>query len=204
MLNDDKNKIDSQSDIEIEKYQNRMTWVVSSENLSDQELIDAVKQKFRIEKNSNLSDQIIIKSVREVQGWHEDSGNVAYAKLLYKFPEDVIHKGFIMALDGKQFIPGTAIIETKDGKKEIIIDPLSTVSKVYKVVNVAEDKEWYHAVRKLIVTMADLWELEKLLDGEVLIVSEGPLCSSCQKILHRFEEEYPNIRKISIKENVGV
>jgi hypothetical protein len=181
-----------------------MTWVVSSENLSDQELIDAVKHKLRIVKNSDLSDQIIIKSVREVQGWHEDSRNVAYVKFIYKFPENVIHKGFIMAIEGKQFIPGTAIVETKDGKKEIIIDPLSPVSKVYKVVKVAEDKEWYHALRKLIVTMADLWELENLLDGEVLIVSEGPICRSCKAILHKFEEEYPNIKKISIRENVGV
>jgi hypothetical protein len=179
-----------------------MTWVVSSENLSDQELIDAVKQKLRIEETSNLSDQIIIKSVREVQGWHKDSGNVAYAKFIYKFPQNVIHKGFIMAIEGKQFIPGTAIVETKDGKKEIIIDPLSPVSKVYKVLNVAEDKEWYHPVRKLIVTMADLWELEKLVDGEVLIVSESSICRSCKEILYKFEKEYPNIRKVSIREKI--
>jgi hypothetical protein len=179
-----------------------MTWVVSSENLSDQELIDAVKQKLRIEKNSNLSDQIIIKSVREVQGWNEGSGNVAYVKFSYKFPENVIHKGYIMAIEGKQFMPGTAIIEKKDGKKDIIIDPISPISKLFKVKNVAGDKEWYHAIRKLIITMADLWELEKLLDGEVLIVSEGSICKSCKEILHKFKKEYPNIRKVSIRKKI--
>ena len=179
-----------------------MTWVVSSENLSDQELIDAVKQKLRINEKSNLSDQNIIESVRELQGWHDDSGNVAYVIFNYTFPENIVHKGYIMAIEGKQFIPGTAIVETKDGKKDIIIDPISPVSEVFKVMNVAEDKEWYHALRKLIVTMADLWELEKLVDGEVLIVSEGPICRSCKAILHKFEEEYPNIRKMSIRENV--
>jgi hypothetical protein len=179
-----------------------MTWVVSSENLSDQELIDAIKQKLNIEKSSNFSDQIIIENVRKVQGWHKDSGNIAYVKFNYTFPENVVHKGYIMAIEGKQFIPGTAIIETKNGKKDIIIDPISPVSKVFKVKNVAGDKEWYHAVRKLIVTMADLWELEKLLDGEVLIVSEGSICKSCKEILHKFEEEYPNIRKLSIREKV--
>ena len=179
-----------------------MTWVVSTENLSDQELIKAVKQKLRIENKTKLSDQIIIKSVREVQGWHEDSGNVAYVKFNYKFPENVVYKGYIIAIEGKQFIPGTAIIETKDGQKEIIIDPISPVSKLFKVKNVSGDKEWYHAIRKLIITMADLWELEKLLDGEVLIVSEGSICKSCKEILHKFEEEYPNIKKISIRENI--
>jgi hypothetical protein len=179
-----------------------MTWVVSSENLSDQELIDALKQKLRIEKKSNLSDQIIIKSVREVQEWHEDSGNIAYVKFNYIFPENVVHKGYIMAIEGKQFMPGTAIIETKDGKKEIIIDPISPVSKLFKVKDVAGDKEWYHAIRKLIITMADLWELEKLIDGEVLIVSEGSICKSCKEILQKFKEKYPNIRKVSIREKI--
>ena len=90
----------------------------------------------------------------------------------------------------------------KDGKKDIIIDPIAPISELFKVQNVAEDKEWYHAVRKLIITMADLWELDKLLDGEVLIVSEGSLCSSCRVIIQKFEKEYSNLRKLSIREKV--
>ena len=179
-----------------------MTWVVSSENLTDQELLEALRRKLKIDGNSELSDALIIKSVKKVQSWYGNNENVAYVKFIYKFPENIIHKGYIMAIEGKQFIPGTAIIETKEGKKDIIIDPISPISKIFKVKNVAEDKEWYHAIRKLIVTMADLWELEKLLDGEVLLVSEGPICRSCKDILHKFEEKYPNIRKVSFKENI--
>ena len=188
-------------DSDLEKYQERMTWVVSSENISELELNRALKRKLMINEDNKLSDDLIIQKVRVIQGWENNNGNVAFAKFRYNFPENIIQKGYILALDGKQFVPGTAIIEMKNGKKDIIIDPISPVSELFKVHKVAGDKEWYHAIRKLVITMADLWELDKLIDGEVLIASEGSICSSCHEIIHKFEEEYSKISKLTIRES---
>ena len=186
---------------DLEDYQKRMTWVVSSENISELELERALKQKLKIDESKALSDHLIIQNARKLQDWQSNKGNVAFAKFKYRFPENVVQKGYIIAIEGKQFMPGTAIIEMKNGKKDIIIDPISPISELFKVQKVAEVKEWYHAIRKLIITMADLWELDKLLDGEVLLVSESPICSSCRAIIHKFEKEYPNIGKLSIRES---
>lgn len=203
MLRNNQNINDSQMDSDLEFYQKRMTWVVSAEDISESELHKALKQKLQIDKDSKLLDHIIIQEARKVQEWQKNNGNVAYAKFTYKFPENIVHKGYIIAIEGKQFMPGTAIIEMKDGKKDIIIDPISPISNLFKVQNVAEEKEWYHAIRKLIITMADLWELDKLLYGEVLIVSEGTICKSCREIIHKFEKEYPNISKVLIRDNAS-
>ena len=185
---------------DLEDYEKRMTWVVSSENISEVELERALKRKLKIDDLEELTDNKIIQNVRKIQGWQSNNGNVAYAKFRYNFPENIIQKGYIIAIDGKQFAPGTAIIEMKNGKKDIIIDPIAPISELFKVQRVAGNKEWYHAIRKLIITMADLWELEKLLDGEVLIVSEGSICSSCREIIQKFEKEYLNISNLSIRE----
>ncbi|TFG18173.1 MAG: hypothetical protein EU533_07890, partial [Promethearchaeota archaeon] len=67
-------------DSNLEKYQKRMTWVVSSENISELELERALKRKLMIDDDNELLDEIIIQKVREVQSWQNNNANVAFAK----------------------------------------------------------------------------------------------------------------------------
>ena len=188
---------------ELEDYQKRMTWIVSSKNISEEEIDEALRNALNLDKNAKLTDKTIITHVRKSQNWKEQDRNVAFVKLNYKFSEGVVQKGYILALRGKQFIPGTVVVEPKDKPAEVIIDPFAFISKIFPAQDTnEEDEPWYHSERKLIVTMAKLWELNKIKEGKVLLVSEGPICSSCKNIISEFKNRYPNIKDFEIREKV--
>jgi hypothetical protein len=50
--------------------------------------------------------------------------------------------------------------------------------------------------------MAKLWELNKLKEGKVLLVSEGSICSSCKNLISEFKNRYPNIKDFKVRENI--
>jgi len=189
---------------ELESCQNRMTWIVSSKDISEKEIDEELRNALDFEKKAKLTDKKIIKQVRKSKNWNDLDRNVAYVKFNYKFSKDVIQKGYILALRGKQFIPGTAVVESKDKTRELIIDPFVPVSKIFPVKETSEEEPWYHSERKLIVTMAKLWELNKLKEGKVLLVSEGPICDSCKSIITTFKNQYPNIKDFEIRENIKI
>lgn len=188
---------------EIEYYQKRMTWIVSSKDISEKEIDEALRNALNLDKNAKLTDKTIITHVRKSQNWKEQDRNVAFVKFNYKFSKGIIQKGYILALRGLQFIPGTAVVEPKGKPAEVIIDPFATISKIFPAQETnEEDEPWYHGERKLIVTMAKLWELNKLKEGKVLLVSEGPICSSCKKLILEFKNQYPNIKDFEVRENI--
>ncbi|MHA1670700.1 MAG: deaminase domain-containing protein [Promethearchaeota archaeon] len=198
-------KIEKDIDVpeDLESYQKRMTWIVSSNDISEEEIDEALCNALNLDKNAKLTDKIIINQVRKSQNWKEEDRNVAFVKFNYKFPKEIIQKGYILALRGKQFIPGTVMMEPKDKKSEIIIDPFAPISKIFPVQETNEEDEfWYHSIRKLIVTMAKLWELNKLKEGKVLLVSEGRICSSCKNIISIFKNRYPNVKDLEVRENI--
>ncbi|MHA1104257.1 MAG: deaminase domain-containing protein [Promethearchaeota archaeon] len=187
----------------LENYQKRMTWIVSSKDISEEEIEDALRNALNLDKDAKLTDKTIITHARKNQNWKEQDRNVAFVKFNYKFSKRVIQKGYILALRGKQFIPGTAVVEPKDKPAEVIIDPFAPISKIYPAEETnEEDEPWYHGERKLIVTMVKLWELNKLKEGKVLLVSEGPICSSCKKIISEFKNRYPNVKDFEVRENI--
>jgi len=188
---------------ELEDYQKRMTWIVSSKNISEEEIDEALLNALNLDKNAKLTDKTIITHARISQNWKEQDRNVAFVKFNYKFSKGVVQKGYILALRGKQFIPGTAVVEPKDKPAEVIIDPFAFISKIFPAQDTnEEDEPWYHSERKLIVTMAKLWELNKIKEGKVLLVSEGPICSSCKNIISEFKNRYPKIKDFEIREKI--
>ncbi|MHA1192729.1 MAG: deaminase domain-containing protein [Promethearchaeota archaeon] len=190
---------------ELESYQKRMNWIVSSKDISEEEIEEALRNALNLDKNAKLTDKTIITHVRKSQNWKEHDRNVAFVKFNYKFSKGIIQKGYILALRGKQFIPGAVVVEPKDKPAEVIIDPFAHISKIYPAEETnEEDEPWYHGERKLIVTMEKLWELNKLKEGKVLLVSEGPICSSCKKIISEFKNRYPNVKNFEVRENIKV
>ena len=188
---------------ELKDYQKRMTWIVSPNDISDEEIDDSLRNALNLDKNAKLTDKTIISHARKSQNWKEQDRNVAFVKFRYKFSKGVIQKGYILALRGKQFIPGTAVVEPKDKPAEIIINPFAPISKIFPAQETnEEDEPWYHGERKLIVTMVKLWELNKLKEGKVLLVSEGPICSSCKNIISEFKNRYPNVKDFEVRENI--
>jgi len=188
---------------ELESYQKRMTWIVSSKDISKKEIEDALCSALNLDKNAKLTDKTIITQVRKSQNWNDKNRNVAYVKFNYKFSKGLTQKGYILAMRGTQFIPGTALVEPKNRPAEIIIDPYAPISKLFPAQETnEEDEPWYHSERKLIVTMAKLWELNKLKEGKVLLVSEGPICSSCKNLISEFKNRYPNIKDFKVRENI--
>jgi len=188
---------------ELEDYQKRMTWIVSSKDIRQKEIDEALCTALNLDKNARLTDKTIITHARKSQNWKEQDRNVAFVKFNYKFSKGVVQKGYILALRGKQFIPGTAVVEPKDKPAEVLIDPFASISKIFPAQDTnEEDEPWYHSERKLIVTMAKLWELNKIKDGKVLLVSEGPICSSCKNIISEFKNRYPNIKDFEIREKI--
>ena len=188
---------------ELEDYQKRMTWIVSSKDIRQKEIDEALCTALNLDKNARLTDKTIITHARKSQNWKEQDRNVAFVKFNYKFSKGVVQKGYILALRGKQFIPGTAVVEPKDKPAEVIIDPFAFISKIFPAQDTnEEDEPWYHSERKLIVTMAKLWELNKIKDGKVLLVSEGPICSSCKNVISEFKNRYPNIKDFEIREKI--
>jgi len=188
---------------EIEDYQNRMTWIVSSKDISEKKIDGELRNTLNLDKNAILTDNTIITQVRKSKNWKDLDRNVAFVKFNYTFSKETVQKGYILALRGRQFIPGTAIVEPKDKPAEVIIDPFAPISKIFPAQETnEEDEPWYHSERKLIVTMAKLWELNKLKEGRVLLVSEGPICSSCKNIILEFKKRYPNVVDFEVRENI--
>jgi len=188
---------------EIEAYQNRMTWIVSSKDISEKKIDGELRNTLNLDKNAILTDNTIITQVRKSKNWKDLDRNVAFVKFNYTFSKETVQKGYILALRGRQFIPGTAIVEPKDKPAEVIIDPFAPISKIFPAQETnEEDEPWYHSERKLIVTMAKLWELNKLKEGRVLLVSEGPICSSCKNIILEFKKRYPNVVDFEVRENI--
>ena len=99
---------------ELEAYQKRMTWIVSCKDISEKEIDEALCNALNLNKNTKLTNKTIITHVRSSQNWKELDRNVAFVKFNYKFSKGVVQKGYILALRGKQFIPGTAVVEPKD------------------------------------------------------------------------------------------
>ena len=98
---------------ELEDYQKRMTWIVSSKDIRQKEIDEALCTALNLDKNARLTDKTIITHARKSQNWKEQDRNVAFVKFNYKFSKGVVQKGYILALRGKQFIPGTAVVEPK-------------------------------------------------------------------------------------------
>lgn len=189
---------------ELDDYQNRMTWIVSSKDIKQKKIDEALRIALNLDKNAKLTDKTIISQARKSQNWKDLDRNVAFVYFNYKFSKGVVQKGYILALRGKQFIPGTAVMEPKDKPAEVIIDPFAQISKLFPAQETdEEDEPWYHSERKLIITMAKLWELNKIKEGKVLLVSEGPICSSCKKIISEFKIQYPNVKQFEIRENIN-
>ena len=188
---------------DLEICQKRMTWVVSSKYIKQKEIDEALRIALNLDKNTKLTDNTIIAQARKSQNWNEQDRNVAFVYFDYKFSKGVVQKGYILALRGKQFIPGTALVDPKDKPAEVVIDPFAHISKIFPAQETdEEDEPWYHSERKLIVTMAKLWELNKIKEGKVLLVSEGPICSSCKNIISEFKNQYPNVKQFEIRENI--
>jgi len=188
---------------EIEDYQNRMTWIVSSKDISEKKIDGELRNTLNLDKNAILTDNTIITQVRKSKNWKDLDRNVAFVKFNYTFSKETVQKGYILALRGKQFMPGTALVEPKNKPAEVIIDPFAPISKMFPAQESnEEDEPWYHSERKLIVTMAKLWELNKLKEGKVLLVSEGPICSSCKKLILEFKKRFPNVVDFEVRENI--
>ncbi|MBY9004906.1 MAG: hypothetical protein KGD73_13100, partial [Candidatus Lokiarchaeota archaeon] len=116
---------------ELEAYQKRMTWIVASKDISEEEIETALYNALNLDKNTKLTDKTIITHARISQNWNDHQRNVAFVKFNYKFSKGVTQKGYILALRGKQFIPGTAVVESKDKPAEVIIDPFAPISKIF-------------------------------------------------------------------------
>ena len=126
---------------ELENYQKRMTWIISSKDISDEEIDEALRNALNLDKDAKLTDKTIITHARKSQNWKEQDRNVAFVKFNYKFSKEVIQKGYILALRGKQFIPGTAVVEPKDKPAEVVIDPFAPISKIYPAEENNEEDE---------------------------------------------------------------
>ena len=86
---------------ELEDYQRRMTWIVSSKNISEEEIDEALRTALNLDKNAKLTDKTIITHARKSQNWKEQDRNVAFVKFNYKFSKGLVQKGYILALRGK-------------------------------------------------------------------------------------------------------
>lgn len=188
---------------ELDDYQKRMTWIVSSKDIKQKKIDEALRTALNLDKNAKLTDKTIITQARKSLDWKDLDRNVAFINFDYKFSKGIVQKGYILALRGKQFIPGTAVMEPKDKPAEVVVDPFAEMSKLFPAQETEDEAEpWYHSERKLIITMAKLWELNKIKEGKVLLVSEGPICSSCKNIISEFKTQYPNVKKFEIRENI--
>lgn len=143
-----------------------------------------------------LTEFQIIEGIRKKNNWFDKALNVGYMKFRLKFKDGQARSGFIFAIDGKQFLPGTLVRELEDDV-DFEIDPNADINKRFP----SEDGDsWFHAIRKMIIGIYDKLPLNEVKEGEIEIVSEGVICNSCKFNIKTLKKLYKNIN-ITVKEN---
>ncbi|MFW9880534.1 MAG: hypothetical protein ACFFG0_46285, partial [Candidatus Thorarchaeota archaeon] len=182
---------------------NKLKLLVYDKDLTFEELDIKFRQKF--DMNEDLDSNIaIFDRLRQQEGWTTRfgyrSGNVAFVKFRLKFQDGSIKTGYIFAHSGIQVMPG---IEIRDGK--YYINPDHWANEIYPAFEVNGKPRDSDAERKIILALLDKFDMTNLVEGELALYSERPICPSCALILSNFELGFSYLEnnfQFEINENV--
>jgi hypothetical protein len=189
---------------------NKLKQLVYDKDLTFEELDIKLQQYFNMDEElgSNIK---MFDILRQQKGWTTGfdyrSGNVAFIKFRLKFNDGSIKSGYVFAHSGIQIMPGITI---KDG--DYYINPDHWANEIYPAFEVNGKPRDSDAERKIILTLLDQFDMINLVEGELTLYSERPVCPSCDLILSNFElrfsylennfqfETHENIRNLLLED----
>ena len=162
------------------------------------DLNEVLRKSLDILNLKDYTEKVILNNIREKMGWKNYDEDVSYAKLELNYKEGAYKGGLMFSKDGEHFAPGTYYYKKPDGDIGIRINPMSEINAKYPP---GDGKSFFNGVRRMIIMMDTMLNLENIVSGEILIVTETPWEKSWGLVVECFKDYNKNI-KVTIQDNI--